>query len=68
VVVPATGSLVLGLAMIEGALDAVQVHAIATMDEAFQAEFWGTDAEAADRDTSLAAEIALVSRYLKLAL
>ena len=67
VVVPATGSLVLGLAMIEGALDAVQVHAIATVDEAFQAEFWGSDAEAADRDASLAAEIALVSRYLELA-
>ena len=41
VAVPALGSLVLGLALAACRLDAAAVFALATLDEAFQAERWG---------------------------
>jgi len=66
VVVPATGSLVLGLALIEGALDAAQADVIATIDEAFQTEFWGIDAEASARIANLTRDIGQAVRFLKL--
>ena len=47
VAVPALGSLVLGLALAEGRLDAATAHALGCLDELFQAEAWGEDAEAA---------------------
>lgn len=40
------GSLILGLAVIEGRIDADTAHRLARLDEAFQAERWGHDAEA----------------------
>ncbi|SMO68165.1 ATP12 family chaperone protein [Paracoccus laeviglucosivorans] len=40
------GSLVLGLAVIHGRLDADQAHALARIDEEFQADRWGRDDEA----------------------
>ena len=40
------GSLVLGLALAEGRLDAATAHALGALDELFQAEQWGEDAEA----------------------
>lgn len=40
------GSLVIGLALAEGAIDRDEAWAAATVDEAFQAEQWGEDAEA----------------------
>ena len=58
VVVPALGSLVLGLAMAEGRLDAVTAHALGALDELFQAEAWGEDAEAAARRAAIADDIA----------
>jgi len=67
VIVPATGSLVVGLALIESALTAAQAHSIATVDEAFQSEFWGSDAEAATRTASLANDITTAIAFLKLA-
>lgn len=41
-----TGSLILGLAMLEHHLDAEQVFAVAHVDETWQAEKWGQDEEA----------------------
>ncbi|MBV8523425.1 MAG: chaperone, ATP12 [Acetobacteraceae bacterium] len=67
IAVPALGSLVLGLALAEGALDASAAHALATLDEAFQAEQWGEDAGAAARRRSIAEEVALAARFMKLA-
>ena len=49
IAVPALGSLVLGLALAEGRLDAATAHALGSLDELFQAEAWGEDAEAAAR-------------------
>ncbi|AWX92867.1 MULTISPECIES: ATP12 family chaperone protein [Paracoccus] len=40
------GSLILGLAVIRGRLDADQAHALSRIDEEFQAERWGRDDEA----------------------
>ncbi len=49
IAVPALGSLVLGLAMALGRLDAAEAHALATLDERAQAERWGEDREALER-------------------
>jgi chaperone required for assembly of F1-ATPase len=66
IAVPALGSLVLGLALAEGRLDAATAHALGTLDELFQAEAWGEDAEAAARRANIAADIALAERFLRL--
>ncbi len=66
VAVPALGSLVLGLAMAEGRLDAASAHELGALDELFQAEVWGEDAEAAARRAAVAADIALADRFLRL--
>jgi chaperone required for assembly of F1-ATPase len=64
--VPALGSLILGLAIAEGQLDANTAHALGALDELFQAEQWGDDAEATARRDGLAAEVALAARFLEL--
>lgn len=61
-----TGSLVLALALAEGRLDAGEAFRLATLDEAFQAEQWGEDAEAATRAELLAGELAAIERFLRL--
>ena len=66
VAVPALGSLVLGLALAAGQLDAVTAHALGCLDELFQAELWGEDAEAAVRRRAIAEEVELATRYLAL--
>ncbi len=66
VAVPALGSLVLGLALAEGQLDAATAHAVGCLDELFQAEAWGEDAEAAARRRGIAEDIALAERFLRL--
>ncbi|RME63150.1 MAG: ATPase, partial [Alphaproteobacteria bacterium] len=58
-VTAAAGSLVIGLALWDGWIDAAQAWAASTVDETFQAERWGRDEEAqamlAARQASLAA-------------
>lgn len=66
IAVPALGSLVLGLALAEGQLDASTAHALGALDELFQAEQWGEDAEAAARRAAIAADIALAARFIAL--
>jgi chaperone required for assembly of F1-ATPase len=66
IVVPALGSLVLGLALAEGRLEAAQAHDLATLDERFQAELWGEDAEAAARRRNIGEDIALAARFMAL--
>ena len=67
IAVPALGSLVLGLALAAGRLDAPTAHALGALDELFQAEQWGEDAEAAARREAVAADIALAARFIALA-
>jgi len=66
IAVPALGSLVLGLALAAGELGAEAAKALGALDELFQAELWGEDAEAAARRAAVGAEIALAARYIAL--
>jgi chaperone required for assembly of F1-ATPase len=63
VAVPALGSLVLGLALVESRLDPVRAYALSALDELFQAELWGEDEEAAARRQAIAADVALAARF-----
>ena len=65
--IPALGSAALGLALAEGALDPARAFELATLDELYQAEQWGEDAEAARRREAVAADIALAARFIALA-
>jgi len=60
------GSLVLALALADGKLDAKAAFAAAHVDESFQAEKWGRDAEADRRFTRLAFELEAAERFLRL--
>ena len=62
----AAGSLAIGLALAEGEIDAEAAFAAACLDEHFQAEKWGLDAEAEQRREALRADIAAASRFLAL--
>ena len=57
VVASITGSLVLGLAVVEGYIPGAYAFELSRIDETYQAEKWGTDAEAAKRATALAHEL-----------
>jgi len=67
VAVPAMGSLVLGLALAERRLDAATAHALASLDELFQAGLWGIDEEADRRRRAIGADIAAAARFMELA-
>ncbi len=67
VAVPALGSVVLGLAMAHGKLDAATADALAALDEDFQQEFWGADVAAVARRKRVRADVALAGRLLALA-
>ena len=62
----ACGSLVIALAVLEGRLDAGEAFAVSQLDESFQIEAWGEDAEAAQRRRALAADIDASARFLAL--
>ena len=57
VVASITGSLVLALAVADGAAAGAQAFELSRIDEMYQAEKWGEDAEAAKRATALAHEL-----------
>ena len=57
------GSAVLALAVQEGALSGADAHDLARVDEAFQEDQWGVDAEAATRTAARRAEAELLERW-----
>lgn len=61
-----TGSLVLGLAVLEGELTAGEAFALSRLDEAYQAEQWGTDREAEERASRLQREMEEAARLVTL--
>jgi chaperone required for assembly of F1-ATPase len=61
-----TGSLVLGLALAEERLSAEEAFALSRLDETFQSEAWGRDAEAEARGARLGRELAAIERFLRL--
>lgn len=67
VMVPALGSLVLGLAVALEALPAGAAHDLAELDSDFQAEIWGLDRAARARRARIGCEIAEAARFLGLA-
>lgn len=67
VAVPALGSLVLGLAVVGQHLDPTEAHRLATLEEAFQEEFWGADPDNLAKRQSAAADVALAARLVRLA-
>ena len=57
------GSAVLALALEAGWLSGEKTLAAARLDEAFQEEQWGVDAEAAQRTARLAQDAAMLERW-----
>ncbi|UZK70831.1 ATPase [Sphingomonas sp. S1-29] len=66
VVVTITGSLVLALALIEGAADADSVWTAANIDEDWQAEMWGEDSLATQSRAVRSAEYTAANTFLAL--
>lgn len=66
IIVPALGSLILALALAAGELTAETAANLGALDELFQAELWGEDAEAATRRAAVQADIVLAARFLAL--
>ena len=62
----ACGSLVIALALLEGRVDAGEAFAASQLDESFQIESWGENAEEAQRRAALAADIAAAARFIRL--
>jgi chaperone required for assembly of F1-ATPase len=61
-----TGSLILGLALAEEEVDAKEAFDAAMLDETFQSEKWGIDAEAETRRRHLLADLTAAERFLRL--
>jgi chaperone required for assembly of F1-ATPase len=61
-----SGSLILALAVWEGEIDAEAGFATATLDESFQIERWGEDAEAAERRARQHRDFEAAARFLEL--
>jgi chaperone required for assembly of F1-ATPase len=66
IAVPSLGSLVLGLALADGVLDADTAHRLGALEELFEVEQWGEDEEGAARRESVRADIALAERFIRL--
>lgn len=61
-----TGSTVLALALIAGRIDANAAYRAAVLDEAWQSERWGVDAEAETRRQAVADDIRVAATFLAL--
>ena len=57
VIASITGSAVLALAVADGFIPGTRAFALSRIDETYQAERWGEDAEAAERTANLAREL-----------
>lgn len=61
-----SGSAVLALALWKKAFDAEEIFEASRLDERFQEELWGVDAEAKEREDRLRRDFMVVSRFLSL--
>lgn len=59
------GSTVLAFAVLRGKLSGEEAFELSRLDETFQNERWGVDAEAADRNAALKAEAVAVDRWFR---
>jgi chaperone required for assembly of F1-ATPase len=62
----ACGSLVLALALCEGRIDAEEAFTLSQLDESYEIEQWGEDAEQTQRRAALRDDILLAARFLAL--
>ncbi|MBP2299527.1 ATP12 family chaperone protein [Azospirillum picis] len=60
------GSLVVALALLEGRLSAEEAFEVSQLDETYQIEQWGEDAEATKRRANVRAEIVACRRFVDL--
>ncbi|HEX4504156.1 MAG TPA: ATP12 family protein [Alphaproteobacteria bacterium] len=58
-----SGSLVIGLALVEGRIDAEEAFAAAELDSGFEIDRWGEDAEATRRRAVVAADLKAARRF-----
>jgi chaperone required for assembly of F1-ATPase len=65
--VQASGSLLIGLALLHGRLDAQAAYDAALLDECYQARRWGVDAEAECRRQAIAEDLRAVAAFVSLA-
>lgn len=63
--VPLLGSAILGLALHQGALSGEAAFDLSRIEEAFQEDQWGVDAEAAERTANRRAEAVLFDRWFR---
>jgi len=66
VAVATSGSLVVGLALADGRIDAAQAFEAAELEASHQIETWGEDAEATARRATVRADLELAERFLGL--
>jgi chaperone required for assembly of F1-ATPase len=67
IAVPALGSLVLGLAIAAGQVDAAEACRLGFVDESYQQELWGVDEEGAARQRAVERDVHLAAQLLRLA-
>ncbi len=60
-----TGSLILALALLETRIDGAQAFQLAYLEELWELEQWGEDAEQRRRHRHIAGELAALARYLR---
>ena len=60
------GSIVVALALLEGRLSAEEAFEVSQLDETYQIEQWGEDAEATKRRANVRAEIVACRRFVDL--
>lgn len=63
VAIPALGSAILGLAFIDGALSANAAFELSILDDLFQAERWGDDADAKARHDAILTDLVLCEKF-----
>ena len=61
-----TGSLILALAVRHGRIDATEAYELGHLEERWQAELWGTDAEAEQRHETRIRELVSAERFVRL--
>jgi chaperone required for assembly of F1-ATPase len=66
ILVPAFGSLVLGLAVAAGRLDAAEALGLSILDEMFEEQLWGIDADAQARRAHVARDVGHAARFMAL--
>ena len=66
VLVPALGSLVLGLAVAEAALEPAEAARLALLDELYQLEQWGPDDDTTDRHAAVLRDVREAAQFIAL--